>query len=191
VPIVYLDRDTLGLVQDTYGLTITTVVVKPKSRGFVRLRSADPDAMPLVSPNLLSHADDARAMIDGQRFFLRAFQTSPLKERIASIAIPSPDDLSDEAIMRHCKRFVKTNYHPAGTCRMGAADDPLAVLDSQLRVRGVEGLRICDLSAMPDINAGNTNAPAMMMGSRCAEFVAEGAGLRAFPEHDLPTARTG
>jgi choline dehydrogenase-like flavoprotein len=191
VPIVYLDRDTLTLVQDTYGLTVTTVVVKPKSRGSVRLASANPDDMPLVSPNLLSHADDARAMIDGQRFFLRAFQTSPLKERIASIAIPSPDDLSDEAIMRHCKRFVKTNYHPAGTCRMGAADDPLAVLDSQLRVRGVEGLRICDLSAMPDINAGNTNAPAMMMGSRCAEFVAEGAGLRAFPEHDLPTARTG
>ncbi|KAA2236289.1 GMC family oxidoreductase [Salinarimonas soli] len=191
VPIVYLDRDTLTLVKDTYGLTVTTVVVKPKSRGSVRLASANPDDMPLVSPNLLSHPDDARAMIDGQRFFLRAFQTSPLKERIGSIAIPSPDDLSDEALMRHCKRFVKTNYHPAGTCRMGAADDPLAVLDSQLRVRGVEGLRVCDLSAMPDINAGNTNAPAMMMGSRCAAFVAEGAGLRAAPEHDLPVARAG
>ena len=77
----------------------------------------------------------------------------------------------DEAIMRHCRRFVKTNYHPAGTCRMGAPSDPLAVLDSRLRVRGVEALRVCDLSAMPDINAGNTNAPAMMLGSRCADFV--------------------
>ena len=99
VPIVYLDRDTLGLVEDTYGLTITTVVVKPKSRGFVRLRSADPDDMPLVSPNLLKDPADARAMIDGQRFFLRAFETSPLAERIKRVAIPDPDDLSDEAIL--------------------------------------------------------------------------------------------
>jgi choline dehydrogenase-like flavoprotein len=177
VPIVYLDRDTLGLVEDTYGLTITTVVVKPKSRGFVRLRSADPDAMPLVSPNLLSHPDDARAMIDGQRYFLRAFQTSPLAERIKKVSIPKPEETSDEAIMKHCKRFVKTNYHPAGTCRMGAANDPLAVLDSRLRVRGVENLRVCDLSAMPNINAGNTNAPAMMMGSRVAELIGEAMGV--------------
>jgi choline dehydrogenase len=171
VPIVYLDRDTLGLVEDTYGLTVTTVVIKPKSRGFVRLRSADPDDMPLVSPNLLSHPADARAMIDGQRFFLRVFETSPLAERIKGISIPDPTDLSDAAIMKHCRRFVKTNYHPAGTCRMGTSSDPMAVLDSRLRVRGVENLRVCDLSAMPDINAGNTNAPAMMMGSRCAEFI--------------------
>ncbi|MET0744172.1 MAG: GMC family oxidoreductase, partial [Microvirga sp.] len=119
VPIVYLDRDTLGLVDDTHGLTITTVVVKPKSRGHVRLRSNDPDDMPLVSPNLLSHPDDARAMIDGQRFFIRAFQTPPLAQRIERVAIPDPGDLSDDAILRHCRRFVKTNYHPSGTCRMG------------------------------------------------------------------------
>jgi choline dehydrogenase-like flavoprotein len=171
VPIVYLDRDTLGLVEDTYGLTVTTVVIKPKSRGFVRLRSANPDDMPLVSPNLLSDPADAREMIAGQRFFLRTFQTSPLAERIQAIAIPDPNDLSDEALMKHCRRFVKTNYHPAGTCRMGASSDPLAVLDARMRVRGVERLRVCDLSAMPNINAGNTNAPAMMLGSRCAELV--------------------
>src|SRR5579883_1306624 len=171
VPIVYLDRDTLGLVEDTYGLTVTTVVVKPKSRGYVRLRSADPKAMPLVSPHLLKDPDDMRMMVEGQRFFLRAFQTSPLKERIARIGIPDPNDLSDEALANHCRRFVKTNYHPSATCRMGAGDDPMAVLDSRLRVRGVERLRVCDLSAMPNINAGNTNAPAMMLGSRCAELI--------------------
>jgi choline dehydrogenase len=171
VPIVYLDRDTLGLVPDTYGLTITTVVVKPKSRGFVRLRSADPADMPLVSPNLLKHPADAKSMIDGQRFFLEAFATSPLAERIQAVNIPPPGSTSDEDIMAHCKRFVKTNYHPCGTARMGAGTDPMAVLDSKLRVRGIENLRVCDLSAMPDINAGNTNAPAMMFGSRCAEFI--------------------
>jgi choline dehydrogenase len=174
VPIVYLDRDTLGLVEDTYGLTITTVVVKPRSRGFVRLRSSSPDDMPLVSPQLLRDPVDARTMIEGQRFFLRAFRTKPLADRVARIAIPDPADVSDEALLKHCRRFVKTNYHPSGTCRMSASGDPMAVLDSRLRVRGVEGLRICDLSAMPNINAGNTAAPAMMLGSRCAAFIMGG-----------------
>jgi choline dehydrogenase-like flavoprotein len=187
VPIVYLDRDTLGLVEDTYGLTVTTVVVKPKSRGYVRLRSANPDDMPLVSPNLLKHPDDARSMIGGQRFFLRAFRTRPLADHIARVAIPDPDDISDEAMMKHCRRFVKTNYHPSGTCRMGPPGDPLAVLDSRLRVRGVEGLRVCDLSAMPNINAGNTNAPALMMGSRCAELILGRAGAK--PAHGTGTRR--
>ena len=144
MPIVYLDRDTLGLVEDTYGLTVTTVVVKPKSRGYVRLRSADPDDMPLVSPHLLKDPADARAMIDGQRFFLRAFRTKPLADRVKRVAIPDPDDLGDEAILRHCRRFVKTNYHPSGTCRMGPAGDPLAVLElaaARPRRRGPAGLR--------------------------------------------------
>ncbi len=173
VPIVYLDRDIPGLVEDGYGVTITTVLVKPKSRGFVRLRSADPKDMPVVSPHLLKDPADGRAMVDGQRFFLRAFGESPLKERIERVAIPDPRDHSDEAILAHCRRSVKTNYHPSGTCRMGASRDPLAVLDAKLRVRGIDNLRVCDLSAMPNINAGNTNAPAMMLGARCAEFLLE------------------
>ena len=76
---------------------------------------------------------------------------------------------------------MKTNYHPSGACRMGSSGDPLAVLDSRLRVRGVENLRICDLSAMPNINAGNTNAPAMMLGSRCAEFILGAASQSSAP----------
>jgi choline dehydrogenase-like flavoprotein len=171
VPIVYLDRDTLTLVEKAHGLTVTTVVVKPRSRGTVRLASADPAAMPLVSPNLLRHPADMAAMIAGQRFFLRAFQTRPLADRVRRIAIPDPAELTDEALASHCRRFVKTNYHPAGTARMGPDGDPMAVLDARLRVRGVEGLRVCDMSAAPDINAGNTNAPAMMLGDRCADFV--------------------
>src|SRR5262249_31379922 len=128
VPIVYLDRDTPGLAEDGYGVTITTVVVKPKSRGFVRLRSADPEAMPIVSPHLLKDPADMRAMIEGQRFFLRAFETEPLARRIDRVVLPDPRDQSDEAIARHCRRSVKTNYHPAGTCRMGPAQDAGAVL---------------------------------------------------------------
>ncbi|MEM6761398.1 MAG: GMC family oxidoreductase [Pseudomonadota bacterium] len=171
VPIVYLDRDTLGLVDDTYGITITTVVVKPKSRGTVRLASADPDAMPLVSPALLREPEDMAAMVDGQRFFLRAFRESPLRERVSRVAIPADGDDSDAALIAHAKRFVKTNYHPASTARMGADGDPGAVLDPKLRVRGIDGLRVCDMSAVPDIVAGNTNATAMMLGDRCADFM--------------------
>ena len=179
VPIVYLDRDVLTLVSNTFGMTVTTVVVKPKSRGFVRLRSADPEAMPLVSPNLLKHEDDMRAMVAGQRFFLRAFETSPLAERIARVVVPDPADRSDAAIKAHCQRFVKTNYHPAGTCRMGANGDPMAVLNARMQVRGVDNLRVCDMSAVPNINAGNTNAPAMMLGDRCADFVLGVEALQA------------
>jgi len=171
VPIVYLDRDTRQSMKDTFGMTITTVVVKPKSRGFVKLRSADPAAMPLVSPNLLKDEDDMRQMMAGQRFFLEAFRTAPLAERIDRVALPAMADPDDEALRSHCQRFVKTNYHPAGTCRMGADGDPMAVLDSRMRVRGVERLRVCDMSAVPNINAGNTNAPAMMLGDRCADFI--------------------
>jgi choline dehydrogenase-like flavoprotein len=171
VPIVYLDRDARDELRDGPGVTITTVVVKPKSRGDVRLASADPGAMPLVSPNLLQAPEDMAAMIAGQRFFLRAMQADPLARRIDRIAVPNPDDLSDAALQAHCKRFVKTNYHPAGTARMGADGDPMAVLDARLRVRGIDGLRVCDMAAVPDINAGNTNAPAMMLGDRCADLM--------------------
>lgn len=174
VPIVYLDRDARDVLQDGYGVTITTVVVKPKSRGHVRLASADPTVMPEVSPNLLKHPDDMAAMIAGQRFFLDAMAAAPLAKRIERVAIPDPSDRSDAALTAHCKRFVKTNYHPAGTARMGADGDPSAVLDACLRVRGIAGLRVCDMSAVPDINAGNTNAPAMMLGNRCADFILAG-----------------
>jgi choline dehydrogenase-like flavoprotein len=171
VPIVYLDRDTRTLVSDTYGLTITTVVVKPVSRGTVRLRSADPSAMPLVSPNLLREDADMAAMVAGQRFFLDVFRSRPLADRIRRIAVPAAADPDEATLRDHCRRFVKTNYHPAGTAPMGADGDPMAVLDARMRVRGVSGLRVCDMSAVPDINAGNTNAPAMMLGDRCADFV--------------------
>ncbi|WP_281992749.1 GMC family oxidoreductase [Sulfitobacter geojensis] len=171
VPIVYLDRDAQVEMKDGYGITITTVVVKPKSRGEVRLVSSDPSDMPEVSPNLLKDPADMAEMVAGQRFFLNAMQAEPLAKRLEKIVVPNANDVSDKALIAHCKRFVKTNYHPAGTAKMGADGDKLAVLDAQLRVRSIDGLRVCDMSAVPDINAGNTNAPAMMLGDRCADLI--------------------
>ncbi len=171
VPIVYLDRDLLKVMQNTHGMTVTTVVVKPKSRGWVKLRSANPADKPIVSPHLLKDPDDMRAMIDGQRFFLRVFETEPVRSRTREVKFPDPAKLDDESLAAHCRRMVKTNYHPAGTARMGADGDRMAVLDARMRVRGIEGLRVADMSACPNINAGNTTAPALMLGSRCADFV--------------------
>ncbi len=171
VPIVYLDRDLLKVFDDTYGVTITTVLVKPKSRGYVRLRSADPMAMPLVSPHLLQHPEDMKIMVEGQRFFRDVLLSGPLGKRVEKVIAPEGPDLSDEVMAEHCRRFVKTNYHPASTARMGADGDPMAVLDARMRVRGVDNLRVSDLSAVPNINAGNTTAPAMMLGDRCVDFI--------------------
>ncbi|WP_421726161.1 GMC family oxidoreductase [Bauldia sp.] len=171
VPMVYRDRDARDIIDEDYGITITTVVIKPKSRGEIRLGSADPADMPLVSPNLLSDPDDMRTMIAGQRFFLRAFEQPPLAKRIDRVINPLTADRSDEAMAAHCKRFVKTNYHPAGSAKMGADGDPMAVLDARMRVRGIDKLRVCDMSAVPNINAGNTNALAMVLGDRCADLV--------------------
>ena len=126
---------------------------------------------PIVSPHLLKDPDDLRDMMDGQRFFLRAFETEPLKSRTDRVFRPDPARLDDEGLADHCRRMVKTNYHPAGTAKMGADGDPMAVLDARMRVRGIEGLRVADMSACPNINAGNTTAPALMLGSRCADFV--------------------
>jgi choline dehydrogenase-like flavoprotein len=171
VPFVYLDRDLLQLIKPTYGVTVTTVVTKPKSRGFVKLASANPADMPIVSPHLLKHPDDMAMMIAGQKFFLRAFQNPPLGNRIDRVLRPDPSELSDEALAAHCKKLVKTNYHPAGTARMGADGDRMAVLDAAMRVRGIDNLRVADMSACPNINSGNTAAPAMMLGDRCANFI--------------------
>lgn len=171
VPIVYLDRDLRKVFDDGYGVTITTVLVKPKSRGFVELRSADPTAMPIVSPHLLQHPDDMKIMIEGQRFFRDVLLSGPLGKRVEKVIAPAGPDLGDEAMAEHCRNFVKTNYHPASTARMGADGDPMAVLDARLRVRGVDNLRVADLSAVPNINAGNTTAPAMMLGDRCVDFI--------------------
>ena len=110
-------------------------------------------------------------MMAGQRFFLEALKQGPLSKKVERIIIPNTDNLTDENLEKHCRQFVRTNYHPSGTAKMGADNDKMSVLDSKLRVRGINNLRVCDLSAMPKINSGNTSAPAMMLGLRCGDFL--------------------
>ena len=171
VPSIYMNSDTIGVIEDDYGMSITTVMTKPKSRGYVKLKSSDYRDQPEIELNLLKHDDDLKMMMAGQRFFLQALQRGPLSKKVEKIIIPDTENLSDDNLEKHCRRFVRTNYHPSGTAKMGADNDKMSVLDSKLRVRGIDNLRVCDLSAMPNINSGNTSAPAMMLGLRCGDFL--------------------
>ncbi len=171
IPVLYLEDDVLEKVGDDYGVSIQMVLLKPFSRGEVTLASDDPSAMPLISPNFLKDERDMKQMVIGLRYFRETFEMEPLKSRIK--AVVAPTDYSDDGLAEHCRNVVKTNYHPAGTAKMGADGDDMAVLDGRMRVRGIDGLRVCDMSAVPEIPAGNTNAPAMMLGDRCADLVLE------------------
>ena len=173
VPSIYMNSDTIGVIDDGYGMSITTVMTKPKSRGYVKLKSSNFKDNPEIELNLLKHEDDLRMMMAGQRFFLQALTNGPLSKKVKKIIVPNTENLNDENLEKHCRRFVRTNYHPSGTAKMGADNDKMSVLDSKLRVRGIENLRVCDLSAMPNINSGNTSAPAMMLGLRCGDFLSE------------------
>lgn len=171
VPTVYLDRDVAS-ARPTYGVTLTSCLLRPRARGSVRLASADPDARPLVDCNFFGHPDDLRLTIASMRVARQLLDTEPVASKIARELLPGDKLIADERLAQFCARTVKTNYHPVGTARMGPSHDPLAVLDNRMRVRSVEALRVIDCSAMPFIPSGNTNAPAMALGSRAAELIA-------------------
>jgi choline dehydrogenase len=165
VPSVYLDADVKN-IKPQDGVTLNACLLRPKSRGTVRLRSGNALDKPVVDNNYLAEPDDLRMEIAGLRFAREILQQQPLKNRIAHEMLPGANVMDDAGLAEHCRRTVKTNWHPVGTCRMGPAKDKMTVLDSQLRVRGIEGLRVIDASAMPFIPSGNTNAPTMALASR-------------------------
>ncbi|MFK0333477.1 GMC family oxidoreductase [Rhizobium sp. NPDC090275] len=170
VPTVYLDRDVMG-TDPGDGVTINSLLLRPKARGSVTLSSSDPFANPIVDTQIFAHPDDLRLTMASFRFARTVLDASPMKELIDKEIFPGPDVTSDEAIAAHCKRTVKTGYHPVGTCKMGADSDPEAVLDTQLRVRGTRGLRVVDASLMPAIVSGNTNAAVLAAAGKAADLI--------------------
>jgi choline dehydrogenase-like flavoprotein len=151
------------------GFSCHVCVLRPESRGTVRLASRDPAAAPLIDPNFLDDDRDMAVLKDGVCLLHRILAAPPLsghggKDRHAT---PLDDDAALETLIRN---RADTVYHPVGTARMGSDAD--AVCDTRLRVRGVEGLYIADASVMPRVVSGNTNAPSIMIGERCADFVA-------------------
>jgi choline dehydrogenase len=170
VPTVYLDRDVMG-TEPGDGVTINSLLLRPKARGSVTLASADPLENSIVDTQIFGHPDDLRLTMAGFRFARTVLDASPMRDLIEKEIFPGPDVTSDEAVAAHCKRTVKTGYHPVGTCKMGRDSDPEAVLDLNLRVRGTRGLRVVDASMMPAIVSGNTNAAVMAAAGKAADLI--------------------
>jgi choline dehydrogenase-like flavoprotein len=153
-----------------HGITIGPCVVRPKSRGTVRLASKDPLAPALLDPRFYSDPYDMETMIRGVKISRKILRAPALRELISEELMPSAhEDISDAQIEQHIRTISKTVFHPSGSCRMGV--DVLAVVDPQLRVHGMNNLRVADASVMPTLVSGNTNATAIMIGERCADFI--------------------
>lgn len=152
-----------------HGYTIGVILLQPKSAGTVRLASADPLEPPLIDPNYFAEPDDVRVAVAGMRRALEVLSTAPLAEVIGAPIHPRQWPASNEEWADAARAGAETLYHPVGTCRMGT--DDLAVVDPQLRVRGVDGLRVADASVMPSIIRGHTNAPAIMIGEKAADLL--------------------
>ncbi|WP_296099979.1 GMC family oxidoreductase N-terminal domain-containing protein [uncultured Agrobacterium sp.] len=170
VPTVYLDRDVMG-TDPGDGVTINSLLLRPKARGSVTLSSSDPFANPIVDTQIFGHPDDLKLTMAGFRFARQVLAESPMRDLIDKEIFPGAEVTSDEAIAAHCKRTVKTGYHPVGTCKMGHEGDPDAVLDTKLNVRGTRGLRVIDASLMPTIVSGNTNAAVYAAAGKAADLI--------------------
>jgi len=167
------------------GYTLHACFLRPRSRGTLRLRDADPRSAPAIDPAYLSDADGFdRRMMRECALLSRRILAQPAFDRWRGAPIfPARDDLDDAGLDAFIRAKAETIYHPAGTCRMGAAADPDAVVDAELRVRGVDALRVVDASVMPTLPGGNTNAPVIMLAERAADLI---LGAAAHPTQPPP-----
>ncbi|WP_316179625.1 MULTISPECIES: GMC family oxidoreductase [unclassified Bradyrhizobium] len=161
--------DDHGRKRHGNGFSCHFCLLRPKSRGTVGLRNADPLAAPLIDPNFLGEADDLETMVAGYKTTLRLMQT-PAMRSLGKRDLFTPDVRTDDDIRAVMRARVDTVYHPVGTCKMGV-DDPLAVVDPKLKVHGLSGLRVVDASIMPTLIGGNTNAPTIMIGEKAADMI--------------------
>ena len=171
---------------DRHGYQAHVGPMRSKSRGNVTLRSADPHEAPAIRFNYMSHPDDWAEMRACVRLTREIFAQDALKPYAGKEIQPGAEVVTDEQIDTFLAQKVESAYHPSCTCRMGANGDPMAVLDPELRVRGLEGLRVVDSSAMPAITTGNLNAPTIMLAEKGADHI---LGRGMLPPSDLPFVR--
>jgi choline dehydrogenase-like flavoprotein len=162
---------------DGHAVTFGPVLITPKARGRVWLRSADPTAKPRVLTNSLTEPDDLDSMMAGVRIARELAATEPMRSVLGTELFPGDGVSSPEDVEADLRRRVELLYHPVGTCRMG--EDEQAVVDPELRVRGLEGLRVVDASVFPLIPGGNTNAPTIMVAERAADIIRARVGVPA------------
>ena len=159
-----------GKVHPFSGFTMSVCQLRPESRGFVRIQSADPLMPPKMFANYLATQHDRDTSVAAVNFARKISQTEPLRSLITREVKPNNPQTDDE-VLEYCRNNGATIFHPTGTCQMGPNSNPMAVLDSSLRVRGVQRLRVVDCSAMPTVPSGNTNWPAVMLGERAADLI--------------------
>jgi choline dehydrogenase-like flavoprotein len=160
-----------------HGYSCHVCLLRPKSRGSVTLASADPFAAPLIDPNFLADPDDMARLVRGFKAMRHILSQPALAAFGARELATSANATTDAEIEAFIRGHADTIYHPVGTCRMGSG--PLDVVDAELRVRGVAGLRVVDASIMPSIVSGNTNAPTIMIAEKAADMIK--AAARAAP----------
>nr|XP_053626473.1 glucose dehydrogenase [FAD, quinone]-like [Cherax quadricarinatus] len=162
------------------GFTINLILLRPKSRGAVFLRSKHPRDLPVIDPNYLSHPDDLHTLVNGIKKLMILGNTTALRSRLKSKfhEKPVPGCEGEKfGSFRYFGCYIQhmssSFWHPTSTCKMGPSSDPLAVVSHRLRVHGVSGLRVVDASIMPVIVSGNTNAPTLMIGEKAADLIKE------------------
>jgi choline dehydrogenase-like flavoprotein len=151
-----------------WGVTLNSAYLRPRSRGTVRLASADPSAAPLIDPNYWDDPQDREMSLRGLGMAREILRQPALRPFVRKEVAPGPD-VTGEALVAYAHKVAKTDHHPVGTCRMGA--DGAAVVGPDLRLNGIEGLRVCDASVMPALPSCNTNAPTIMLAEKAADLV--------------------
>ena len=158
-----------GVPKGSSGITLNSYTLRPKSRGTVTLRSADPRALPVIDPNFLSDPDDIRISVEGVKISQEIFAQPSLQKYIKALHFPDRNVRTEADYIAYTRQFGRTSYHPTCTCKMGR--DALSVVDPQLRVHGLDGIRICDSSTMPSLVGSNTNAATIMIGEKAADMI--------------------
>ena len=160
-----------GELEREPGMTAAVWQQRPDSKGYVRLRSSDPFDPPIIQPNYLDLESDRRVLLAGMRLARRLLKSRPLEPYYLREDFPGPEVETDEDLLEAAKRRGTTTFHPSGTCRMGPATDPVAVVDDQLRVHGLQGLRVIDASIMPTMLSANLNAATMMIAEKASDVL--------------------
>ncbi|WP_449433347.1 GMC family oxidoreductase [Pseudomonas putida] len=162
-----------GKVHPFSGCTYSVCQLRPESRGYVRIQSADPFQAPSIQANYLSTETDRRTTVAAVKFARRVAATQPMAALMKREHRPGPQVQTDEEILDFCRNYGSTIFHPSGTAKMGAKEDPMAVVDQHLRVHGIDGLRVVDCSIMPTLISGNTNIPTVMIAEKAADYIVQ------------------